>query len=179
MIKFKFNNATIEAPDRWEEVKVEMFCHPYFLARDAVGILSVLTGIDKHVLMNTKEDLVKPLTDMVAFIATDPEGYQKMKRKDVTIDGIKCKIPKDIELERLGQKIMIQAIMGKHTYLYEGIPEAVAIYLIPQLNDGNFDDALIEDVAKSVSKLRIIDIFPVADFFLSRYRASIKNGTPS
>ena len=179
MIKFKFNNATIEAPTEWHEVSVEMFCHPYFLTRDAMGMLSALTGIEKHVLMNTKEDLEESLLKMIRFIAEQPEGYRTAKPKTIVVSGIKCKIPKDIELERLGQKIMLQAAMGKHQYIYQAIPEAVAIYLIPELNNGEFDDTMIDDVIEQVKKLRIVDVFPVADFFLNKYRSIIKSGNPS
>lgn len=179
MIHFRFINDTIDAPDCWEDVTVEMFCNPYFLTRDAVGMLSVLTGIEKHVLMNTKEDLEEPLMKMIKFIADNPMGYKKALPKTIKVNDIKCKIPKDIELERLGQKIMLQAVMGKHTYVYEGIPEAVAIYIIPELNKGEFDDSMIEDVTDQIKKLRIVDVYPVADFFLNKYKAIIKNGTAS
>jgi len=173
MIKFKFLNATVEAPDCWEDVTVEMFCNPYFLTRDAVGILSVLTGIEKHVLMNTRERLDDSLAKMIKFIADDPYGYQKLKRKPIVINGITCKIPKDIELERLGQRIMFASVMLKHTYKYEGIAEVVAIYLIPELNknekypDGEFNDNMMPDVTDQVKKLRIVDVYPAADFFLN------------
>ncbi|GAG36374.1 unnamed protein product, partial [marine sediment metagenome] len=85
----------------------------------------------------------------------------------------------DIELERLGQKIMLQAAMGKHKYIYEGVAEAVAIYLVPELNDGEFDDGMIEEVAAQVSKLKIVDVYPVADFFLDKYRSITKSGIAS
>jgi len=178
-IKFKFLNATIEAPDCWNEVTVEMFCNPYFLTRDAVGMLSALTGIEKYKLMNTKEDLEEPLLKMIAFIAREPEGYKGKVPKTIKINGVKCRIPKDIELERLGQKIMLSSAMGKHTYIYEAIPEAIAIYLVPEINGGDFDDSLIEEVTEQVKKLKIVDVYPVADFFLNKYRNIIKSGMPS
>ena len=179
MIDFKFSKATISAPSEWKDVTVEMFSHPYFLTRDAVGILSVLTGIEKHVLMNTKEDLEGPLTRMVTFLGENPEGYKNYKIKPIKVNGITCKIPKDIELERLGQKIMLSAVMMKNKYVYEGIAEAVAIYLVPELNNGEFDDSMIEEVTEQVGKLKIIDVWPVADFFLDSYRASRKSGPRS
>lgn len=178
MIKFKFIDATIEAPDCWDDVLVSHFINPYFLSRDSVSLLASLSGIDRDVLLQTKADIAGPLTRMVDFIVKDPEGFtRKEAPKEFKLMGKTCKVPLDIELERVGQKIMFQDALGKHKFVYEGIPEAIAIYLIPELNDGKFDDGMIEEVAAEVRKLKIVDVFPLANFFLNSLKALLKNGS--
>ena len=76
----------------------------------------------------------------------------------------------------MGQKILFEESLKKHKFVYEGLPEAIAIYLIPELNDGKFDDAMIPEVAEEIKKLKIVDVFPLASFFLSNLKVLIKNG---
>ena len=179
MIHFKFQNATVEAPDRWDEVTVEHFIRPEFLTRDPIGLLSVLTGIDKNTLLNATEDITKDLDRMVKFMVDEPAGYKGKLPDLFKIMGKKVKVPQDIELEKLGQKIMAGSAIYKYKFAYEAIPEVIAIYLIPQMNDGNFDDSMIEEVAEAVKKMPISYVYPVADFFLNSLKASRKSGAKS
>ena len=180
MITFKFQNATVEAPDCWDEVTVEHFIRPEFLTRDPVGLLSVLTGIERGVLMNATEDITESLAKMVAFIALNPLGYQgKLPDKFKILDK-RVTIPQDIELEKLGQKIMFGAALSKHKFPYESIPELVAIYIIPQMTkDGSFDDTMIEEVSEAILKMPINYVHPVVTFFLNSLKALQANGMPS
>ena len=179
MIKFKFNNATIEAPDSWPEVKVEIFVNPHFLSRDSLSLLSVMTGIDRTTLANSTADITPALLKMVAFLEAEPQGWKEHPPAKFTLMGVECTVPQDIELERVGQKIMFQDAMSKNKFIYEGIPDAIAIYMQPQLNNGVFDDAMLPEIRAEVMKLRIIDVFPIANFFLDSWRALTKSGPPS
>lgn len=172
MIKFKFNNATITAPNCWEEVSVEYFIKPEFLTKDTVSLLSALSGIPRKDLMNTKEDIEADLQRMVQFYIDDPEGFRRNMPRPIKVMGKLVTIPLDIELERLGQKIMFQNVLSKHQFIYQAIPEAIAIYIIPSITeDGSFDDTLIDEVVEEIKKLPIVDVFPIADFFLSSLRS--------
>ena len=176
MIKFQFRDKEISAPSQWEEVTVRHFINPHFLARDSIGLLSALSGIDRTVLLNATEDIAETLNKIVSFVALNPNGYMGDVPKEFELMGKKCKVPVDIELKRVGQKIMLQDAMGRHKFIYQAIPEAVAIYLAPEINDGVFDDKMIPEVAEHVLGLRIMDVFPVADFFLNNYRSITKSG---
>jgi hypothetical protein len=179
-LKIKFENASLQVPDCWEEVKVGHFIKPEFLSGDVVGLLAALVGVEKHVLMNSTDNIEADLQKMVQFYIEDPKGYSKGTVKPFRVMGKTVKIPKDIELERLGQKILFAAAIGKYKFTYEAIPEAVAIYIIPSLTeDGNFDDAMLEEVTEAVKQLRIVDVYPVADFFLNSLRPMKKSGRKS
>ena len=179
-LKIKFENATLEVPNSWDEVKVGHFIKPEFLTGDVVGLLAVLVGVEKHELMNSTENIEQDLYKMAQFYIDNPVGYRENKMKPFKINGKTITIPKDIELERLGQRILFASVMGKYKFAYEAIPEAVAIYLIPSLTeDGSFDDSMIDQVAEAIKEARIVDVFPVADFFLNSLRSSPKSGNPS
>lgn len=180
MIKFKFQNATVEAPDRWDEVTVQHFIRPEFLTRDPVGLLSVLTGIDKGVLMNSTEDISEELGRMVSFMAKDPMGYKGKLPDKFKILGKRVTIPEDIEMQKLGQKILFQTAMGKYQFVYEAIPEIIAIYIIPQMTeDGKFDESMIDEVKEAILLMPITYVYPVSDFFLNSLKLSRQNGKAS
>lgn len=180
MIDFKFNNVTISAPSEWNEVSVGHFIQPQFLAGDSVGLLCALTGIERKVLLNATEDIMPKLAKMVEFYTKNPTGYKGELKKTIRLKGKKIKIPQDIELEYLGQKILFATMLGKYNFTYEAIPEAVAIYVAPQLHpEGEFDDAIVEEIIEDIKMLPITQVYPVADFFLDSLRTSLKSGTPS
>ena len=179
MITFKFNNATITAPDCWEEVTVEYFIKPEFLAQDSISLLAALSGIDRKTLLNATEDIMGSLNKMVEFYVKDPKGYQRGSTKHIKLRGKRCKVPQDIELLRIGQKIMFQQAMFKNPFIYQSIPEAVAIYMVPEVNDGDFDDALIPELTEEILKLPISDVYPIADFFLDSFKQLVTSGRKS
>ena len=176
MITFKFENKSVAAPDCWEEVTVGHFINPYFLSGDSISLLSSLSGIDRNKLLNTVEDIEGPLTRMVAFIVNDPEGFKGKLTEEFEFRGKKLKVPMDIEVERIGQKILLQDAMRKYSFIYEAIPDAVAIYLQPELNNGVFDDSMLADMREEILLLKIRDVFPIASFFLTKYRSYQTSG---
>lgn len=179
-LKIKFENATLEVPSEWSEVKVGQFIKPEFLTGDVVGMLAALIGVEKHTLLNSKEDIESDLYKMIQFYIDNPKGYRDQPMRPFEVNGKKITIPKDIELERLGQRILFNTMLGKYKFTYEAIPEAVAIYIIPSLTeDGDFDDGLIESVSEAVKQLRIVDVYPVFDFFLNSLKTSNINGSTS
>jgi len=180
MISFKFNNTTVSAPSEWNEVTVGHFIQPEFLARDSVGLLCALTGIERKELLNATEDIMPKLNKMVEFYVKEPQGYKGKLKKTLNFRGKKINIPQDIELEYLGQKILFASALGKYDFSYQAIPEAIAIYIAPQVHpDGEFDDNLVEEIIEEVKMLPITQVYPVADFFLSSIRLYRKSGTQS
>lgn len=176
MIKFVFEDKTVRVPSEWEEVTVEHFINPDFLSGNSLSLLANLSGIPRQKLLNTTEDITGHLYKMVDFMQKDPQGYQKYKPEKITLQGKELDYPKDIEVERVGQKIMLQDAVSKYQFVYEAIPEAIAIYLQPELNDGVFDDAKLPELIEEVKGLRIVDVYPIADFFLTNSRRILKSG---
>lgn len=178
MLDIRFEDKTISVPTEWYEITVGYFIKSEFLSRDSIGLICALTGIERSVLLNSTENIMPQLNKMVEFYAKEPEGYKGKLKKYLKFRGKKISIPQDIELERLGQKILFSAALGKYTFPYQAIPEVIAIYIIPQLtDDGSFDDSLIDEVAEEVKLLPITQVYPIADFFLANLKALRKNGT--
>jgi len=183
MIKFKFKHEetefSVNAPDCWEDVTVRHFINPYFLSRDGISLLSVLSGLPRDILLNTKEDIMGPLMRMVEFARVEPDGFKKEPPKEFMLMDTLCKVPQDIELERIGQKILFQDALAKYEFVYNAIPDVIAIYLLPELNDGKFDDSLLPDIIEAVKDLPIMDVHPLATFFLTSLKAYQQSGMQS
>ena len=179
MIKFNFEEQTVEFPESWDEVPVKMFILPEFLSGDAMGMLSALSGVDKGRLCNTTENLDPYLTKAVKFLKTDPMGWKGKKVKTVRILDVTCKVPKNIELEMYGQKVMYSQALARNDNYYQSMPECVAIYLAPIIfpkeEDKWFDR--IEQVTDAIKDMPITEIHPLADFFLDNTKLLRSDGT--
>ena len=166
MIKFKFEDQAINLPTEWPEVTVRMFVNPLFLQNDTLGLLASLSGIDRSKLLNTTEDLSPYFAKASKFLKADPLGWRGGAVPE-TLDllGVTCKIPKDIELERFGQKMLLGQHLLKYDHPLHAIPDAIAIYLSPLIFAEKWDEQ-IDEVIEAVKELPIVDCYPIADFFL-------------
>jgi len=174
MIEFKFEDRKVSIPSQWNEVTVEMFTDKDFLNNDGLGLLATLSGIDKDRLANTTENLDRHIGKALTFLRKDPIGWRKGKVKPIEILNTICVIPKNIELERYGQKVMYGQYIIKYKD-YSAMPYCVAVYLAPQIYPKDWYNR-IDEIAEAIKKLSITTIFPIADFFLSSMTLYLKNG---
>jgi len=178
MIYFNFDDTRVGLPESWEEVTVDMFINPLFLAGDSLGLLSALSGIPKEKLANTTEDLNPYFNKCAKFIKANPQGWRGEWDETITILEKTCTIPTDIELKMYGQKVMYGQALTKHDNIYAAMPEAIAIYLAPQIYGEDWYEK-IDELAEEVKKLPITKIFSIADFFLSSIQPLKQDGSQS
>jgi len=179
MIKFTFDETKVILPTAWEEVTVAMFCNPDFLSGDAVKLLSTLSGIEKEKLYNTTEDLTKYLNQVSSFVLKNPNGWMGKELPDMLrVLEVNCTIPKNLELEKFGQKVMFGQAVAKHKDTYQALPEAIAIYLAPQIYPKDWFEK-IDEVAKAINGMKIVHVWRIADFFLTSINRLQKGGKKS
>jgi len=177
MIKFKIEGNTVECPTKWSEVTVEHFIKPEFLSGNPIHLLSVLSGVSKKKLSSTTEDLTEHFNKTVQFMVNDPKGWQGDDDKPIELElmDIKCIIPVNIEAKSFGQKIMFGQAISKSVFVYDHVPDAIAIYLGEQIFPDDWFDR-IDEIKKEVLKLPITKVYRIADFFLTLLKASKRNG---
>jgi len=176
VIKFIFQEKTIEVPDCWDDVTVEHFINPYFLSGNSIELLSSLSGIPAVKIANTTEDMAPHFEKTVAFIKKDFKGWQgEPKKIKLDLLGVSCVIPKNIELESFGKKIMMGDAIAKHKFVYQGIPEAIAIYLGEQIYPDDWYTR-IDEIKEAVLKLPINKVYNIAAFFLILSKKFLKGG---
>ncbi len=175
MITFDFEGQKVKMPTAWNEVTVEHFLKPEFLSGDALQLLSALSDIPMAKLANTTEDLTEKFEQGVKFMKDDPNGWMAGSTKELKILDVNCTIPENIEVERLGQKIMMAQELSKHTYYYSAIPQVIAIYLSPQIYPEDWYSK-IEEVAEKIKQMPITKVYRIADFFLNNIELLRGNG---
>ncbi len=180
MIKFKFEDQTVSLPEKWSEVTVEIFSNPDFYSGNAIKLLSSFSGISVDKLMNTTKDLTKYLVQISNLVIKDKEGYRGSPEvcHFFKLLDVNCKVPRDIELRSFGQKVMYGQALAKCKYSNEAIPEAIAIYLAPQIFPKDWYER-IDEVADAVRQMKIVDCYSLADFFLFSIQQHKSDGQKS
>ena len=177
MKNFIFEDQTISIPTAWEEVSVGMFITPEFLSGNVLGLLSVLSGIPMGKLATSTEDLSKHFMHIAKFMSKEPNGWNATEPPEtIEFMGVECKVPKDLEKQMFGQKIMLGQAIKEHKFAYAAIPQAIAIYLMPQVSENWWEE--IDKGAEEAKKLPIQAVHQVATFFLSLSKQVQKSGTP-
>jgi len=178
MITFKFEDQKVSIPTAWAEVTVGVFSNPDFLSGNSLALLASLSGIDIGKLANTTEDLGPHFARAVKFMKESPRGWAGKFYNKVKIMGVTCKVPKNIEFETFGQKVMYGQALAKHRTNFATMPYGVAIYLAPQIDPLKWYER-IEEIADAVKLLPITRVAPIADFFLTSTKKFRPSGTGS
>lgn len=166
MIRFTYKDKKYELPTSWDEVTVNHFIKPEFLSGNALSLLSAISGMPVKELAYVTEDVAKRFEETVSFMNEDPDGWKGEHKEEIDFMGKRCKIPRDLELETFGQKVMFGQALGKYSFIYAAIPEAIAIYLGPQVFEEWYKPDLMEKMTEAVRAMPIHEVFPIASFFL-------------
>lgn len=169
MIRFHFDNLSVELPTSWDEVKVHHFIDPLFLSGNPIKLLAALSGVPEKQLANTTEDVTNKFKKVTDFMAADPLGWRGNKdQKRVTIKGKTYDVPENIELKMFGQKIMLGQAIKKSEFIYGAIPDAFAIYFGPMIYpDDWYEIERQNELKRLVLDMPISQVYPVATFFLT------------
>ena len=175
MIKFNFEGKKITVPTSWEEVTVGHYINPHFLSGNAINLLASLADIDPLELANAPKDYSKHFVKVVEFINKDPLGWKRGGTDKIELMGKTCTVPQNLENQTFGQKILFGQILSKTKFHYEVIPEAVAIYLAPQIYPEKWYER-IDEIAENIKALPIREVNNIADFFLTSTIAFRRGG---
>lgn len=179
MIRFKIESTSYDLPTEWSEVTVGHFIKEEFLSGDSLKLLAALSSIPIQKLACTTEDLMPKFNKAVKFLKDDPNGWRGVDEIPTTLTLLdkECIIPTNIEMKMLGQKIMLSQELAKHKYYYAAIPQAIAIYLGPQIYEDWYDR--IPEISEAVMLLPISQVYNIADFFLTNIEELYKSGNLS
>lgn len=170
MIRFMIHGSNYQMPSEWKEIDVACFqrlAHMENDYTDLIGLLAALMGIDKKELTNSKADMTLPTTEALKLVANEQPLWAEILHKDMFLYKEKYyKVPKDLSLEIFGKKVLLQNKLT-HNHPADCIAYAVALYL-QSIIDGEFDENKIEPLEVEILKLRAVDVYPIANFFLQK-----------
>jgi hypothetical protein len=130
---------------------------------DLKHIASVLSGLDVN------EALLNQLLPFMFFMQTPFEPEDWKLPPSITIEGVEIRINIDIKNETFGQKLLLQEQVKPNE-----IEKAIAIYLQPAFSGEEFDYNKALAMIPLINKLKLCEIYPVANFFFSQLKKLIE-----
>lgn len=150
-------------PTDWGYLTCEQYIAISMLKYNQIPeILEVLTGIDIEILKQIKASDIELIEKEISFIYTDFKYENIEVKSTVEIYGNHIKIPQKIELETWGQKLFIKEKIKENKTTSKVFPIVAAVYLC----DKPFTEQSFEIMYQRILKSYIVDIFPIASFFL-------------
>lgn len=185
MISFKIKHEgkthRLKMPSNWDEVTVSQFIRieqAPEIKGNYLKLLSILSGLDLPIIINTKANLQMQTAEALRFFTLSPPDWEKLdKRENFIFKGKSYKVPKNLEFERFGVKVLLQnKIDQAKEDIVTVIPYAVSIYLQPLIDKGDFDEEKAKAYEKEFLEMRILEVFPIASFFFRKLIESQKYG---
>lgn len=169
MIPLSANGKDFNLPISWSEVTAKQY-RGLLGADHLAQQLEALTGMPAADWENLREvDFEERIAPVIDFLneGLDLSGLPVPDEIEIR-KGERVKVPKDITLKAWGQKLSLQAelgkVLGQNTALryLDAVIFATAIYLCPE----PYSDSRARDLAANeISALPITTVFPIGDFF--------------
>ena len=176
---------TATIPETWNEITVAQFVRletDRWDGKDAIQLLGILSGVNVKKLDNLEgkqaTKLYDVLTEALAFVAGDPPDFEALSIKNkFNLNGRDLDVPNDLEMERIGQKILLANLM-QNDNMTKQIPQALAIYFQPIYDKvEKFDRKRIPVIVDHINRTPIIEAYPIVSFFFQKLTNLKRNGT--
>ena len=176
---------TATIPETWQEITVAQFVRletDRWDGKDAIKLLGILSGVNVKKLDNLQgkqaTKIYDVLSDALAFVAGDPPDFEALSIKNkFNLNGRDLDVPNDLEMERIGQKILLANLM-QNDNMTKQIPQALAIYFQPIYDKvEKFDRKRIPVIVDHINRTPIIEAYPIVSFFFQKLTNLKRNGT--
>lgn len=180
MIAITINKVLFTIAENIGELTTYQYCELNKHRNDLniIRMLSILTGIDYSVLNNADCSQFEPILSLVKFDANENQLSELQVGETVTINDKVCNINQDLGTETFGQKVFAQQVVTnlveEKIDKIEAIIKVAAIYLQPQYDGKEFDDKRANELDQVLQDLPITHVYPVGNFFLSKYVRLLK-----
>lgn len=162
-----------KVPNKFNELTVKQWRYLRPNVSDT-ELMSILTGIDKIKIENSKVDLSEIVKIVYQGILEAPEDFNNLEKKSIYILGKEIKFPKNINFTMYGQKAMATNAITECKDLREIVSDLIAIYAQPSI-DGQFDSTKVERVKNYVDNMPLVTCWPWAVFFLKKSKMQKKS----
>lgn len=184
-IQFKFKkgkktqSSFANLPTQWGDLTlgqaVQIIDFDFNMPNAKLKLYSIITGLSKDELNALGE--WERFEECMSFLYTTPELSGFSIPDHVDIEGVRCKVPKKLEIESYGQKVAVEELLrnavvaadGKELNIVGLMPEALAIYFYPIVTGEKFNDERVEEHIQSMMQIPVKYAYPIAAFFLTKY----------
>ena len=177
IIKIGKDKKIFFLPENWLEIKLKHLINLELWqgdSSDPVGLLACFLQIDPDIIGNSKKDYWTELLTLLNFVFNAPKWHNLKIPDTVFLDNRSIKVPKRLEMERFGQKVVcLQYMASMKQDNIALIPDVMAVYFQP-LIDGKFNRNRIEYVKRLIMDMPAIEAVPIGRFF---FRKLLKSKT--
>lgn len=175
-IKYQGKKHMVNFPSGWDEITFRQLVS---LRQDSTGevgrLLEILTGIERQAWMNMHIGITGTIAGLLEWVSQKIDWYSLPVPKTIRIGEKKYKVPFDLGLKTFGQKITLEAkvqkAMEEKRDLFEIMPDVMAIYFQPLVDDAPFNDERVEEIKDLFYDCPAVHVFPIAAFFLRNSNA--------
>jgi len=162
----------IESPTTYSEVKTGTFqkliegWDGKFNPKSLVVLYSILTNTKFTDISTSKSSKLEiAIYKVVGFIAA--EDLNQLKTPETfTYKGRIIKLPKRLERLTVGQNLRVKQVLMKDFRLC--ISTITAVYLQPLIDESEYNDDRVEELALEIEEYPITLTYPMASFFIEQ-----------
>ncbi len=176
MLEYTLGKQTFTVPASLKEATVKQFkqLRQTGIKKDLCMTLAIFTGLsyDTWFKLNLKKFDIERLIESLSWI----EDFQLLKKMPVPefyhVAGKKIKVPKQLELETLGQRIAFASEIIANVDkvdLFDLCDKAVAIYMYPKITGKEYDTDKLYLIQDLIDDSPIAEVYPMAAFFLIQF----------
>lgn len=177
-----------QLPTGWDEISFKKYheLEEWRITdgKDLVKALSILTDVPEGIWDKCNYKMFQTIVIPNILWMSKPPKIRKIRLKDeIKIMGKMVKVPKNIDLETLGQKIAVDQKMTDYILKYKDdviklsywqYSFIMAAYISPKINDKEFDLEYTEIVQGHIQNMPFTEVMPYAAFFFKKYEDFIK-----
>ena len=172
-IEIDGNNRTFYIPDSWLELKLKHLINLELWKgneNDPIGLLSCFIDLDAEIIANSKRDHWTELITILSFVFDPPKWHNLKVQRKVKLSDKLITIPRKLELERFGQKVLALQYMSnikEDSQNLSIIPDVMAVYFQP-LYDGKFSRYRLRHIKSLIMEMPAIEAIPIGRFFFRK-----------
>lgn len=171
MVVISVNKEKIKYPTCWPEVTTGQFQRFKGIEKPDLfsGFCAMVDINFTEIAKKKQEDIEVALYQHTSFLFTTREYFRDLEpQKSLTINGRVCMIPLNLEALTIEQNMNIKQAMEGKKVLEELISYALAVFLQPIYDGGEYDPARVVALERDLVDLPIEQTFPIGFFYLSK-----------
>ena len=174
-------------PTRWDEITMEQFYRLELWreegSQDITKALACMTSLPSEIWAKCNmRDFKRIVAPNLNWLFEGPKLRKVRLKETLEVLGQEVTVSRNAELEALGPKVAIDQKMLEYANTYKHnmtkmgyyqMSYILAAYLVASMEE-DWNAMKVDAVQVAVQQMPAVDVVPLANFFLQRYRDSMK-----
>ena len=173
MIKAKIKGIEYNIPIKWSDITYQQFIQVE-KSEGQNEMISALTGIPIEIIDAAPNEQLNKLIIALQFVQLKFKPQEFEIPDSIIVNGKEIKYVSDIREKTFGQKIYLHEVLkSSENNLYSIIPDLVAIYSQPYIDDTEFDINAIEQIKVLLKDVFFVDLYSTAIGYINQLKQII------